>query len=105
MSALVHRTPTSDEPELHIASLVVHAYPDHLDAVRTAIAAMEGAEVHGVSEAGKLVATLETPDADTMMVSIGEIQRLPGVLAATLVYQYSDTLAAMNEEIDDANSP
>ena len=31
------------------------------------------------------------------------IQRTDGVLSAALVYQYADTLEAMNEEIPDAD--
>ena len=92
-------------PELHIASLVVHATPRRLDEVRRAVLAIAGAEIHGASETGKLVVTLEAPSTDDMMARISQIQRLDGVLASALVYQHADTLAAMNEEIDDGNGP
>lgn len=92
-------------PELHIASLVVHATPRRLDEVRLAVLAIAGAEIHGASETGKLVVTLEAPSTDDMMARISQIQRLDRVLASALVYQHADTLAAMNEEIDDGNGP
>ena len=47
--------------------------------------------------------TLEAPSTDDMMARISEIQRCDGVLASALVYQHADTLAAMNEEIDDVH--
>lgn len=94
-----------DSPELHIASLVVHASPRRLDEVRAAVLAVAGAEIHGASDMGKLVVTLEAPTTDEMMARISQIQRLDGVLASALVYQHADTLAAMNEEIDDGNGP
>ena len=90
--------------ELHIASLVVHALPANLAAVQGALGEIAGAEVHAASPAGKLVVTLEQPSADAMTRTVVEVQRLPGVLAATLVWQGADTLEAMNEEIPDAKA-
>ena len=88
--------------ELHIASLVVHSTPRRLERVAGAIAAMPGALVHASSANGKLVVTLEAPTSESMTQSVSTIQRLDGVLSATLVYQCADTLDAMNEEIADA---
>ncbi|WP_333903522.1 chaperone NapD [Achromobacter insolitus] len=103
MSALPHSSPPAAPPELHIASMVVHAAPRRLPDVRQAILSISGAEIHGASDSGKLVVTLEAPSTDDMMVRISEIQRLDGVLASALVYQHADSLDAMNEEIDDGN--
>lgn len=102
MSALPPLAPAA-APELHIASLVVHALPQRLPEVRAAILAIAGSEIHGASHTGKLVVTLEAPSTDDMMARISEIQRLDGVLASALVYQHADTLAAMNEEIGDVH--
>jgi nitrate reductase NapD len=88
--------------EVHISSLVVHATPARLARVEQSIVGMPGARVHGSSPAGKLVVTLETASADAMLAMVGAIQRTDGVLSAALVYQYADTLAAMNEEVPDA---
>jgi nitrate reductase NapD len=93
--------PVAAIPELHVASLVVHAQPARLDTVAAAISALPGAEVHGRSALGKLVVTLETPGMDGMMTAVRAIQEIDGVLSATLVYQCVDTLAAMNEELAD----
>lgn len=103
MSALASPPPSAAPPELHIASLVVHALPQRLPDVRAAILAVAGSEIHGASDTGKLVVTLEAPSTDDMMARISEIQRCDGVLASALVYQHADTLAAMNEEIDDVH--
>ncbi|WP_460451083.1 chaperone NapD [Alsobacter sp. SYSU BS001988] len=72
--------------ELHVSSLVVHVRPDRLDAVRVALAAMAGVEVHGGSAAGKLVVTLETLTEHDVVQSMGAIGELPGVLSTALVY-------------------
>ena len=89
--------------ELHIASMVVHAAPRHLAVVRGAILEIAGAEIHGASDTGKLVVTLEAPSTEDMMAQISAIQRLDGVLASALVFQAADTLDAMNQEIDDGH--
>ena len=89
--------------EVHISSLVVHAAPKRLQRVEEAIAMMPGARVHGSSPNGKLVVTLDADSADEMLARVGAIQRTDGVLSAALVYQFSDTVEAMNEEIPDAH--
>ena len=87
--------------ELHVASLVVHARPERLDAVSAAIACLPGAELHGHSTSGKLVVTLEASSTAEMMAAIQIIQQTDAVLSATLVYQCVDTLESMNEELCD----
>jgi nitrate reductase NapD len=67
------------------------------------IAAIPGAEVHASALNGKLVVTLEATTTDEMMAKITGIQRMSGVLSAALVYQCTDTLDAMNEEMSDGD--
>ena len=93
---------TTTAPELHIASLVVHAAPARLAAVQAALRGLAGVEVHAASPQGKLVVTLEQPSAAAMTDAVVAVHKLPGVLAAAIVYQCADTLDAMNEEIPDA---
>ena len=90
--------------ELHIASLVVHSTPRRVQEVGSTIAAVPGAEVHAASPEGKLVVTLEAATAHDMAGKVAGIQRLAGVLSAALVYQCADSLAAMNEDIGDAET-
>lgn len=99
-----------DTAELHIASLVVHATPKRAAGIAAGLDALPGAQVHAVTEGGKLVVTLEADTADEMLGQIGRIQRLPGVLSATVVYQCIDSLDAMNqlmseEEVPDGHRP
>jgi periplasmic nitrate reductase NapD len=90
--------------ELHIASLVVHAAPRRQAAVADGIAALQGAVVHAASGHGKLDVTLEAPSSDAMTQAVAHIQHIDGVLSAALVYQCSDRLDAMNEELPDAQA-
>jgi len=89
--------------ELHITSLVVHSTPKRVQGVSDLIAAIPGAQVHAASPAGKLVVTLEAGTAGEILSQVNGIQRTDGVLSAALVYQCTDSLEAMNEEIADAD--
>ena len=94
------------EPEVHVAGLVVHAYPDAVPRVARAVRAIPGADVHAESRDGKLVVTLEAGDDAAIADAIVRLQTLPGVLAAALVYQHSESASDMDAEVDlEAHAP
>ena len=74
------------EKTLHIASLVVLARPELFEAVKANLRLLEGVELHQESPAGKLVVVLEMEDESEISRRISEINSLPGVLNAALVY-------------------
>ncbi|MBT2339608.1 MULTISPECIES: chaperone NapD [Pseudomonas] len=71
---------------LHIASLVVLARPSLLDAVKANLCLLDGLEIHQQSPAGKLVVVLEAVDENRILQRIEQINNLPGVLNAALIY-------------------
>lgn len=71
---------------LHIASLVVLARPELLDAVKTNLRLLDNLELHQESAAGKLVVVLEATHEDQILQRIDQINNLPGVLNAALIY-------------------
>ena len=85
--------------ELHIAGIVVHAQPERVHQVAAAIRDLSGAEIHATSADGKLVVTLEAPGAREIAARMDEIQHFDAVLSASLVYQHSESLEAMMEEM------
>jgi len=86
--------------EWHIAGVLVHAHATHLDAVRAAIEALSGSEIHATSDNGKLVVTLEAPSTRAIAAHLELIQQMDGVLNTALVYQHNEAADAMNEEMD-----
>ncbi|HEV8502115.1 MAG TPA: chaperone NapD [Casimicrobiaceae bacterium] len=86
----------------HVAGVVVHVVPSRLEVVAGAIAAIAGAQVHASSAAGKLVVTLEGAASDVIVAALECIRRLPGVLAATLVYQHAEDEHAAREPLQGA---
>lgn len=90
----------SASAEVHIAGLVVHAWPQAVARVARAVRAVPGADVHASSADGRLVVTLEGPGEAAIADALVRIQTLDGVLAASLVYQHGESSAAMDTEVD-----
>jgi nitrate reductase NapD len=76
--------------ECHISSLVVHSHPDWISSIVERLGSIEGAELHGGEETGKLIVTLETDTESQIVERLNAIQLLDGVLAATLVFHHFD---------------
>ena len=75
---------------MNICGILVHAHPEGFDAVRARLTSIPGVEVHGVSEEGRAVVTLEEDNEDQMAESMFAIQRLEGVLAASMIYHHRE---------------
>ena len=71
---------------MHISSLLVHVRPEWLAAVKANLRQLEGLELHQESPQGKLVVVLETEHERHILARIDQINALPGVLNAALVY-------------------
>lgn len=91
-----------NDEELHIVGLVVQGSSAGEGALGAALAGIAGSTVHG-EQRGRLVVTLEAADAREMARRMDAIRDLPGVVSVLPVYQHCESLAAMNEEIDDGN--
>lgn len=84
--------------EFHVSSLVVLTQPSQRHQLAQQIATLKGAEIHAVSDEGKLVVTLEGISQRPIMDAIDAIQAMPGVLSAALIYHQFDELDQQGEE-------
>ena len=82
--------------EVHISSVLVHVRPERTGEVARAVAALDGADLH-FAEAGKIIVTLEAASSGAVADRLAALGRLPGVLAATLVYHEVTTPEALGE--------
>lgn len=73
-----------------IVSLIVNAFPDHLESVAAEIAAIPGAEVHAQDPRGKLIVVLEAPTQGEIGTMANAISGIPHVLSAAMVFQATD---------------
>ncbi len=76
---------------MNISGVLVHARPEHSSAVRSCLEQLEGVEVHGVSEDGRLVVTVEKDrEADLSECVLG-MHHLPDILSVSMIYhQFED---------------
>lgn len=78
--------PVVAPPGCEIASIIVQARPERLEALEAEISALPGCEIHGRDPRGKLVVVTEAPDAGSLGTLLNTIQSLPDVYSAALVF-------------------
>jgi len=75
---------------MNISGVLVKAYPEHILSIEKILATMEGVEVHGNNEDGRIVITVEQASADSVSDTLMQIQDVPGVLSAAMIYHHFD---------------
>ncbi len=75
---------------MHISGVLVKARPERLDDIEQALGAMQGVEVHGSNEDGRMVVIVEQEDAGQVCDTLLHMQQVPGVLAANMIYHHFD---------------
>ena len=76
---------------MNISGVLVKAYPQHLPSIEQALTMMQGVEVHGNNEDGRIVVTVEQATANNISDTLVQIQEVPGVLSAAMIYhQFED---------------
>lgn len=75
---------------MNISSLVLRAHPDRLPRVIEHLHALPGVDVHAATGDGKVVITLESEDGGDAAGQFSKFSDIEGVLAVSLVYEYSE---------------
>ncbi len=75
---------------MNICGILVHANPDGFNAVKQRLLSVKGVEVHGMSDEGRVVVTLEEENENTMAESLLTVQRLEGVISASMIYHHNE---------------
>jgi len=71
---------------MNISGVLVKAYPENLVTIQETLATMSGVEVHGNNDDGRIVITVEDVSANNISDTLVEIQSVPGVLSAAMIY-------------------
>ncbi len=100
MAETDHQEPSSAEPEVHIASIIVYCARRQEEAIKSRIGLLPEAECHAQSPTGKLVITLETGSTRRTLDCMDAIRALPDVFDVSLVYQHAEPAAAMEQEVE-----
>ncbi|MGL5759213.1 chaperone NapD [Plesiomonas sp.] len=83
-------TPNDTPDEWHVCGLVVHARPEKIDAVRSALSEIPDTEIPGINEEGKMVVVMQAAASDVLLANIESARNIQGVLAVSLVYHQQD---------------
>jgi nitrate reductase NapD len=75
---------------MNVCGVLVHAQPDKIDSVEAGLVAIPGVETHGRADRGRIIVTVEDCEELSAADALGQINALPGVVAAALVYQEFD---------------
>lgn len=75
---------------MNVSSIVVKTRPEHLNEVLNSLEASDLCDVHFHDEHGRIVITIEGKDVNEEVRKLGVIQKIAHVLAAELIYAYSD---------------
>jgi len=75
---------------MNICGILVHAHPEGFEVVRQRLTDVPGVEVHGISDEGRAVVTLEDENEDQLADSMHAIQTMEGVLSASMIYHHRE---------------
>jgi nitrate reductase NapD len=73
---------------MNICGVLVHSLADRVDAVAEAVQRIPGGELHGRTEDGRLIVTVEDTATTSAVDGLAAIHALAGVVAAALVYHH-----------------
>lgn len=76
---------------MNISGVLVRAYPEHVQDISMVLTQIEGVEVHGSNDDGRMVVTVEQDDTKELSNLIASMNDVPGVLSTSMIYhQFED---------------
>lgn len=82
---------------MSVSSLILNTRPQQVTQVSEAAAAFPGVEVHAVTADGRIIVTVEDVSGCAVADTLVRLHNLEGVVAASLVYHYSDDDSELQE--------
>jgi len=73
-----------------ICGVMVQILPEKMAEIEPRMLAIPGLEIHGISDNGKVVVTVESGSYKETGNRISELQKLKGVLSASMIYQHTE---------------
>ncbi|MCW8888983.1 MAG: chaperone NapD [Gammaproteobacteria bacterium] len=83
---------------MNICGILVNARPENVAAVTQRLVAIPGMEVHASSDEGQMVVTLEEFEEDATAEKMLGIQKVEGVISASMIYHHYED-EALGEEV------
>lgn len=83
---------------MNISGVLVRARPENCSTLKQQLEQLEGVEVHATSDDGKLVVTVEASTDRTAADKVYQLQDMPGVIAASMIYHHFEDDAELQQE-------
>jgi nitrate reductase NapD len=85
---------------MNICSVIVNAKPENAPGISELLAEMEGVDVFGGIEEGKIIATIEDGGGEKALADkMAAMNDIKGVINATMIYHQEASDTEMEEEI------
>ena len=85
---------------MNICSVIVNAKPENALRISKILAEMEGVDVYGGIEEGKIIATIEDGGGEKALADkMAALNNIKGVIDVAMIYHQEATDTAMEEEI------
>lgn len=84
---------------MNISGVLVRARPENIAVVQQTLETIEGVEVHAATEDGRLIVTVEASGDGATADKVYQLQDLPGVIAASMVYHQFEDDAVLEQEV------
>ena len=77
---------------ISVCGVMVFVHPDRRDEVEANMLEIPGLEIHGASEEGKLVVTIETESYKKTGDAVTRLQNVEGILSISMIYQHAESV-------------
>jgi nitrate reductase NapD len=81
---------TKTKESINICGILVHAKQGKEQGVETILNAMDGVDVHHITNDSRLVVTIELENRYLIMDTMSSFNDLPEVISTVLIYQHSE---------------
>lgn len=88
--------PADHAQRFNMCGVLIHARPERVPEVVSALKALEGVHIHEIAEGGRIITTIEDTQTSIAIDTLSAIHRLKGVVAAGLVYHHFEPSPADN---------
>ncbi|RME34749.1 MAG: hypothetical protein D6786_03925 [Gammaproteobacteria bacterium] len=89
---------------MNICGVLVHSRPEAVESVRRQLESLEGVEVHGTAEDGRMVVTVEAEEGRLVLDQLTRMRDIEGVLDAALVYHYDEQQDTELQSLEEVTS-
>ncbi len=85
---------------LHICSMLVRLFPEHLHAVQASLSHIPAIEVISVDPShSKMIVVLEATSQSALLALQEQMNAMPAVVGVEMIYHHVDTVDSMEEKL------